>query len=230
MDLELELVDRELTPLGELVLQRYRSADGDEGYQISLGGSFLMASHGSSAERAMAALARERLAGDRRGLEVLVGGLGAGHTLRAALDQPGVARVTVAEIGAAVVAWNRRWFAAANGRALDDGRVSIQIADVADLISAASSAYDMILLDVDNGPGWLAAPGNARLYAREGLAACRGALAPDGVLAVWSPGLNPALHDGLAAVLDGVEAVDTSRFSRPEGEPASVIYLASRPR
>lgn len=228
MDLDLEPVDRESTPFGELELRRYRSADGEEGYEILLGGSFLMASHGSSSERAMAVLARSRLPSTRRGLRALVGGLGAGHTLRALLDQPGVGDVVVAEIGAKVVEWNRRWFADVNGRAMEDPRVRVEIVDVLELISRSRAAFDLILLDVDNGPGWLAAPANHRLYGPEGLAAVRRALARDGVLAVWSPAANPALADALGAELAQVEAVDTSPFSRPEGEPASVVYLARR--
>jgi hypothetical protein len=98
MEISYETIDRDPTPLGVLELRRYHAASGEEGYEILIDGSFLMASHGSHSERAMASLAHSHLqpAGE---LSVLVGGLGAGHTLRAVLDLPGVAEVEVAEIG-----------------------------------------------------------------------------------------------------------------------------------
>jgi spermidine synthase len=223
MDIDYREVDREATALGELVLREYRAETGETGHEILLDGAFLMASHGSHAERAMAALAHRRLPGVADGLRVLVGGLGAGHTLRAALDLPDVARVVVAEIGARVVDWNRRYFAAANGDAVDDPRVGIVIDDLARVIDARPGAFDLMLLDVDNGPGWLAAAGNARLYTSEGLDACRRALRPGGVLAVWSPQPNPTFETALREVFPVVEAETTSA---PD-EPPSTIYVAT---
>jgi len=222
VDIEYREIDREETPLGELVLRRYRAATGEEGYEILIDGGFLMASHGSHAERAMAGLAHALLPSKPDNLTVLVGGLGAGHTLRAALDLPRVERVVVAEIGAGVVAWNRRYFAEANGRAVDDPRVEIRIADLAVVIAADPETFDLMLLDVDNGPGWLAAPANARLYTADGVSACREALRPGGVLAVWSPQPNPEFEATLREVFPTVEVETTSA---PD-EPASTIYLA----
>jgi len=81
---------------------------------------------------------------------------------------------------------------------------------------------------VDNGPGWLAAPANARLYDPEGLRRCRQALRPGGVLAVWSPQRNPVFLEALRQVFPDAEETSTSAFSRPAGEIADVVYLASR--
>ncbi len=89
--------------------------------------------------------------------------------------------------------------------------------------------WDMILLDVDNGPGWLAAPGNAALYDQDGLAAARAALRPSGVLAIWSPGVNRELEGVLDRLFGKVERVGTEAFSRPEREPSNVIYLCQAP-
>jgi spermidine synthase len=222
VEIEVREVDRETTALGELVLRHYRAETGETGYEILLNGAFLMASHGSHAERAMAGLAHERLPTGASGLTVLVGGLGAGHTLRAALDLPGVTRVLVAEIGAKVVEWNRRYFAEANGGAIDDPRVEINVADLAVVIGDHPSTFDLMLLDVDNGPGWLAAAGNARLYTSDGLASCRRALLPNGVLAVWSPQPNPAFETALNEIFPTVELETTS----DPDEPPSTIYLA----
>jgi spermidine synthase len=222
MDIRYEEVDREMTPFGELVLRRYRAETGEEGYEILLDGEFLMASHGSHAERAMADLGHRRLDQSNGDLSALVGGLGAGHTLRATLDLPHIARVVVAEIGAKVEDWNRRHFAEANGRAVDDPRVEIRIADLADVIEECPSEFDLMLLDVDNGPGWLAAPENADLYTTGGLRLCRRSLKPGGVLAVWSPKPNPSFEATLREVFPSVDVEITTDPS----EPPSTIYLA----
>ncbi len=226
MEIEVEVIDSEVTSFGLLELARYRAPDGQTGYEILIDGAFLMASHGSASERAMAVIARARLEPDRTGVRVLIGGLGAGHTLRAVLDQRGVTHVVVAEIGARVVDWNRRYFNEVNGAALDDPRVVIVVGDVLEVIRNTPAAWDMILLDVDNGPGWLAAPVNAALYDPTGLSAARAALRPGRVLAIWSPGVNRELEGVLGRVFSDVEAVGTEAFSRPEGEPPNVVYLS----
>jgi spermidine synthase len=222
-DIRTEALDHDQTPLGRLELRRFTAGD-EIGYEILIDGSFLMASHGSHSERHMAHCAFDRLRGPERPLTALVGGLGAGHTLRATLDLPHVERVVVAEIGAKVVEWNRRYFGEFNRQAVDDPRTEIVIDDVADVVRRSPSAFDLVLLDVDNGPGWLAADGNAGLYDRAGLEACRRCLKPGGVLAVWSPQANPEFEQSLSSVFGAWEAVDTSAIGRAEGEPGSVIY------
>ncbi len=225
MEIRYEVIDRDPTAFGELVLRRYVAESDESGYEILLDGAFLMASHGSHSERAMARAAYDRLGTEPRGLHALVGGLGAGHTLRAVLDLSGVERVTVAEIGPRVEEWNRRYFPDANGGAVDDPRVHVEIGDVLDILHGSPAAFHLVLLDVDNGPGWLASPANGALYAREGLGVCRAALAPGGVLAVWSPARNPAFRAGLEDVFPAVEERSTTAEARAAGEPASVIYL-----
>jgi spermidine synthase len=229
VELTYEDIDRDDTPLGELTLRRYTAETGEVGYEIRLGGNFLMATHGAHSERAMAEMALERLRRPASELRVLVGGLGAGHTLRAALDLPGVTRVVVAEIGARMVEWNRRYFAEANGHAVDDPRVDVRVADLHDVLRASPQGFDLLLLDVDNGPGWLAAEGNAPLYEEDGVRDSLAALRPGGVLAVWSPGPNERFRATLTRVFDELEAVDTTAIGRELGEPGDVIYLAPYP-
>jgi len=226
MHITYETVDQEQTPFGELVLRRYRASTGEVGYEILLDGSFLMASHGCHSERAMASLAHSRLVTPASDLTVLVGGLGAGHTLRAVLDLPSVARVVVADIGARVAEWNRTYFANVNEGAVDDPRVEVRVGDLLAELRHHRGAFVLMILDVDNGPGWLASPANAPLYRAEGLGACRGALGPGGVMAVWSPLGNPSFEQALDAAFPWTEAVDTTALGRAEGEPGSVIYLA----
>lgn len=222
-------IDHEETPLGMLTLHRYDAENGDVGYEIRLGGNFLMASHGAHSEQAMSSLAHQRLQRPAHNLEVLVGGLGAGHTLRTILDLPGVTRVVVAEIGAKVLEWNRLYFSEVNGGAVDDPRVEVRVADLADVLRASRAAFDLLLLDVDNGPGWLASPGNAGLYDRSGVQTCRDALRPGGVLAVWSPQPNPVFLEALKLIFPSVEEYDTTEIGKKLDEPGDTIYLAVRP-
>lgn len=155
-------------------------------YSIMAGPIELMNSRLSGSEEAMATLAFERI-GQRPGARVLIGGLGMGFTLRAALGVFAAdARITVAELVPAVIAWARGPLAGLHGESLDDPRVRLHQGDVGALIRDGQDAYDAILLDVDNGPGGLSRKDNDSLYGREGLAAARRALRPGGVLEVWS--------------------------------------------
>ena len=172
---------------GELRLMR-------RGTELSImaGGVELMNSRLSGSEEALASLALERIA-DRAAPHLLIGGLGMGFTLRAALQHaPAGARITVAELVPEVVAWARDPMAELFGTSLSDPRVAVREADVAEVIEAGRAAYDAILLDVDNGPEGLTRRANDRLYEAGGLAAAARALRPGGVLAVWSSGPNPA--------------------------------------
>ncbi|MCB1155356.1 spermidine synthase [bacterium] len=228
VDLTYEDVEQADSPLGPLRLRRYLSADGQVGYEIHLNDVFLMATHGHSSESAMAELAYERLDGKREDLRVLVGGLGAGYTLKAALELPGVARVTVAEISPAVVDWNRRFFADYNGGVVDDPRAEVVVQDLADHIRDNEGAYDLALLDVDNGPGWLASEVNDRLYDRVGLERTKRVVRPGGVVAVWSPMPNPPFWALFGRVFDEPESVDTTPQGRRVNEPGDTIYLGRR--
>lgn len=163
---------------------------GDDWF-ITLGANALMGSRLSGSEEALAelSLARLRTPAPR----ILIGGLGMGFTLRAALERLGpAARVTVAELVGAVVEWARGPMAALHGTSLDDPRVEIRVADVLDLIASAPAGYDAILLDVDNGPDAISQPGNDRLYRDTGLQLARRALRPGGVLSIWSSAPDPA--------------------------------------
>jgi len=157
-------------------------------FSIMLGRAELMNSRRSGSEEALATVSCARIRGRPRP-HLLIGGLGMGFTLRAALAElPAEARITVAELVPAVVAWARGPMTEIFGQSLTDPRVSIREADVSSLIASSSSTYDAILLDVDNGPEGLTRGANERLYGMEGLRAARSALRPGGVLAVWSSG------------------------------------------
>ncbi|MCG9916061.1 MAG: spermidine synthase [Phenylobacterium sp.] len=166
---------------GELRLMRR-----DTEFSIMAGAIELMNSRLSGSEEALATLAWDRLAG-RAAPRVLIGGLGMGFTLRAALAVlPADARVTVAELVPEVIAWARGPLAEVFKGCLDDPRVSLHTGDVGPLIAQTPAAWDAILLDVDNGPEGLTRRANDALYDLTGLARARTSLTPGGVLAVWS--------------------------------------------
>ena len=192
---------------------------------IMSGSIELMNSRLSGSEKALADLTCTRLAG-RPNPQVLIGGLGMGFTLRAALSAlPKDAGVVVAELVAAVAAWARGPMAGLFEGCLDDPRVTVREADVADLIGPARAAYDAILLDVDNGPGGLNRDANDRLYSAGGLAAAKRALKPGGVLAVWSAGPDEGFTRRLAGAGYGVEVVPVRATGGKRGA-RHVIWLA----
>jgi spermidine synthase len=126
--------------------------------------------------------------GDIVAPRVLIGGLGLGYTLRATLDALGAgAQVVVAELAEAIVTWNWGPLAHLAGRPLEDPRARVEIADVRHVMRGGAP-WHAILLDVDNGPAALTRASNASLYDSPGLAAAHSALAPGGVLVVWSAG------------------------------------------
>jgi len=154
-------------------------------YSIMLGANELMNSRVSGSEEALAAMACSGLRTDRP--RILIGGLGMGFTLRAALAELGAgASVLVAELVPAVIGWAEGALAHLMAGSLSDPRVSLIEADVGHVIAASTSEFDAILLDVDNGPDGLTVPSNDRLYDAGGLARAKAALRPNGVLAIWS--------------------------------------------
>lgn len=207
---------------GELRLKQ-RGAE----FSIMSGTIELMNSRLSGSEEALARLAAERLAG-RKAPRVLIGGLGMGFTLRAALAAFGPdARIVVAELVPEVSDWARGPMAELFAGSLDDRRVTLEIADVAGLIAAAASPWDAILLDVDNGPEGLTRRLNDRLYDRAGLAAARAALSPGGVLAVWSQGPDRGFTKRLR---DAAFKVDETIVRANAGRKGArhVVWMAAR--
>lgn len=197
-----------------------------EEFSIRLdGGNELMNSRLGGSEEALAELALAKMRGNV-GPVVLIGGLGMGFTLRAALGlAPGDARLEVAEIVPDLVAWARGPMAEVFGGCLDDARVMVRVGDVAGMIR--QGAYDAILLDVDNGPDGLTRTGNDALYGVAGLQAARRALRPGGVLAIWSAHPDAGFVRRLAAVGFTVEE-HSVRASRARRGSRHVIWIAQR--
>jgi spermidine synthase len=199
-------------------------------FAIRVGREELMNSGAHGSEEALATLAYARLR-PRAQRRVLVGGLGMGFTVAAALRDLGAdGRLTIVELVPAVVAWNRGPLAHLAGDPLADPRVSVQVGDAADVIARTrgtpAEAYDLILLDVDNGPHALTASTNHRLYGTVGLTSAHRALRPGGVLAVWSAGPDAAFTRRLRQVGFHAELVEARSHGR-RGSRQS-IWLASR--
>ena len=195
-------------------------------YSIMTGATELMNSRLSGSEEALATLAHERLAGVAAP-RILIGGLGMGFTLRAALGVFGSkARIVVAELVPAVIAWARGPLSGLYGDSLDDPRADIREGDVAALI--AEGAWDAILLDVDNGPRGLSRPGNDGLYGPRGLAVAKQALKPGGLLAVWSSVQDHGFAKGLKQAGYAVEEIGV-RAHRGRGA-RHVIWVATAPK
>jgi spermidine synthase len=207
---------------GELRLMRR----GKE-FSIMLGTNELMNSRLSGSEAALATLAAKQIEKVAKPV-VLIGGLGMGFTLRAALAVLGSkAQILVSELVPAVVAWARGPMAQVFGESLDDPRVSIRETDVSEIIRAHQSAFDAILLDVDNGPEGLTRKSNDALYNATGLKMARMALRPGGALAVWSSGHNPAFTKRLRAAGFDVNEVNV-RATGKGGGARHVIWIARK--
>lgn len=219
-----QLLDSAPVPGGTETLRLYKR--GAE-FSIRVDGDELMNSRVHGSEDALAELACARLAG-LPSPRVLIGGLGMGYTAAAALSRLGdQAEVVVAELLLAVVAWNRGVLADLAGNPLDDGRVSLRVIDVAQVLKTEQQRYDAILLDVDNGPEGLTRSGNDWLYTKVGLTAARAALKPSGILAIWSATPDPGFSKLLRQAGFTVEEV-TARARGRKGGSRHMIWLAQR--
>jgi spermidine synthase len=217
------LVDTAQVPGGGELRLKQRGAE----FSIMLGQNELMNSRLSGSEEALATIACERIR-NRKAPRILIGGLGMGFTLRAGFAALGpAARIVVAELVPAVVAWARGPMAEVFGDSLADPRVSIREADVGQLIRSEASAFDAILLDVDNGPEGLTRKANDGLYDLKGLSAARAALRSGGVLGVWSSTQNPKFTWRLGKAGFAVQEV-RARANGSRGGARHVIWIAIR--
>jgi spermidine synthase len=196
-------------------------------FSIMLGQIELMNSRLSGSEEALATLVAARLAGRPR-LRILIGGLGMGFTLRAALASFGRdAEIVVSELVPAVIAWARGPMAELFAGCLEDPRVRIVERDVAAVIGEAAGSYDAILLDVDNGPEGLTVEENDRLYDAGGLGLAKAALRSGGILAVWSQGPDRHFTQRLRQAGFAVEEVMV-RAHRGRSGARHIVWLARR--
>jgi len=209
------MLERVSTPRGELALRRSGSD-----FEIISNGVFLMDTRDGRSERLMvtAALGRCPAAAP----QVLICGLGVGFALAEAVSNPGVARVDVVEISAEITGWHATHLRHLAAPAWGDSRVNVINADVVAWLARPRGPYDVICLDVDNGPEWTVWDANQVLYRDEGLLRVRDSLRPGGVISVWSAAEAPAFEDRLRRHFTGVHA---HRVPVSRGHP-DVVYLA----
>ena len=194
---------------------------------MMLGQNELMNSRLSGSEEALATLACRQIDAVKAP-HLLIGGLGMGFTLRAALAVLGPeARIVVAELVPAVIAWARGPMKDIFGGSLEDSRAAIREADVIKVIKSRAKAFDAILLDVDNGPEGLIRKANDALYDARGLQAVHRALRPGGVLAVWSSGPNPKFTKRLRDAGFAVNEVAVRATTKRSGA-RHVIWFATK--
>jgi len=195
----------------------------DGAFMIRVGGVELMSTRQHHSEERLAELACAAVSGRPRP-RVLIGGLGMGFTLRAALRLlPPQAAVVVVELIPAVIAWNRVPEYGLAGEALEDPRVEIVAGDVGGVLAGHRGRYDAILLDVDNGARGLTVRANGRLYEAAGLTAVRRALTAGGCLAVWSAGPDPAFAERMRSAGFDVEVERAP--THPGGRSRNTLFI-----
>lgn len=214
-----EIIDKAIVGNDEFVLTRH---DGD--WVVRVNQHILMSSRMHASEESLAEHALELFQAPHA---VLVGGLGLGFTLRAVLERVASdAVVTVAELVPELVGWGRTHLAELNDSPLEDPRCKVVVGDVFQTIKASRAAFDVILLDVDNGPVALSQASNQKLYSEQGLRACHHALRPAGVLAVWSSGPNARFERRLAGAGFDVKMMRVP--VRPGARARHVLFLGVR--
>jgi spermidine synthase len=183
------LLDQATTPDGRpMTLHEH-----DGVFMIRVDGVELMSTRQHHSEEKLAELACAQVGKQSGNARVLIGGLGLGFTLRAALRALGPnAMVFVVELMPAVIRWNENPEYKLAADAMADPRVEVIAGDVVDVLKPSRGQFDAIILDVDNGASGLTAAANSRLYSATGLAMIRSALRPDGCVAVWSADADPA--------------------------------------
>jgi spermidine synthase len=213
--------------LGELALRRRVDVDGRAVVELIVNGTFVMDTAQTSTETLLADAVLDRHAAPRR---VLVGGLGLGVTAMTLLADVRVERLDIVEIEPLLVEWLQSGMVPGAQPVVEDPRVEIRTADVIDVLRGVGHrSFEAVVLDVDNGPGFLAHPQNAVLYGRVGLADAARVLTPGGLLAIWSADPSPELVETLTEVVGRCEEV-MQTVIRDEREITYYIYLATSPQ
>jgi len=210
------VVERVVTPRGELVLRRAQAQ-----HEIIHDGVFLMDTRNGASERLLVRAALDACHKPR--VRLLLGGLGVGFLLDEALRHPVVTEVAVIEVEEAIIRWHATHFGAHASTALEDPRTRVVNADLVAWLVDGADQFDVICLDVDNGPDWTVAAGNAVLYSEDGLSLLRRRLVPGGVLAVWSAMAAPAFE---AALGHHFVSVQVHLVEVPRGDPDHVYVAA----
>jgi spermidine synthase len=217
-------VARAETERGDVVLRRRTTPTAADVLELRVNGVFVMDTLETTSEIELAAQALDLVEAPA---SVLIGGLGLGFTLQRVLADPRVERAVVVEIEEPLIRWMRDGTVPHGPAILADTRATVVNADITMAIAEARSTYDLVLLDVDNGPGYLVHAGNEVVYEERFLRQCHDLLSSGGVLVVWSANAAPALLDAMRTVFGRAEeqAHDVLLQDRPE---QYFLYLARR--
>jgi spermidine synthase len=219
-----QLVERREGPYGEVALRRR-----GECFEIIANGCFLMDSSDGRSERLMVSAALGMLE-QPHGASLLIGGLGVGFSLAQACADPRPGRICVVEREQAVIDWHTRGTAPLRrfaGAGHSDPRARIIADDLLRHVRTTGERYDVLCLDIDNGPDWTVTDDNQSVYAAAGLAALARVLTDQGVLSVWSAARAPAFLQRLASRFARVQTLEVPVLPGHRGEP-DVVILASR--
>ncbi|SFD59822.1 spermidine synthase [Streptomyces aidingensis] len=220
-----EVLDRRPGPHGEVVLRRR-----DGRYEIIANGCFLMDTSDGRSERLLVRAALAAVDGApgpaRPAPSLLIGGLGVGFSLTEAVSEPRWGAITVVEREPAVIDWHRSGpLNPLTADALADPRTTVVHSGLLEHLRAPGPRYDVLCLDIDNGPDWTVTEDNGSLYSPSGLITCRFRLTPGGVLAVWSAA--PSSRFEHALVNAGFRDVRTALVPVPRGVP-DAVHLGTR--
>jgi spermidine synthase len=209
---------------GEIVLRRRVEERAADALELRVNGVFVMDTQETASETELAAVALDLVEHPRR---VVVGGLGLGYTTQRVLADQRVEVVKVVELEAALIGWMRDGTIPHGPALLADKRLQIVDADIVRAVAEARSTYDLVLLDVDNGPGYLVHPRNAEVYQSEFLAATRAIIDPGGALAIWSADPAPELAEAMERVFGNCDEhrYDVLLQDRPE---EYLLYVSRR--
>jgi len=217
-------VARAETERGEVVLRRRIEERAADALELRVNGAFVMDTKETASETELAAAALELVEQPRR---VVVGGLGLGYTTQRVLADHRVEVVKVVELESALIAWMRDGTVPHGPALLADKRLQVVDADIVRAVAEAMSTYDLVLLDVDNGPGHLVHAGNAEVYEPGFLAATRSIIDPGGALAIWSANPAPELAEAMEQVFGNCteHRYDVLLQDRPE---QYLLYVSRR--
>lgn len=206
------------TPRGELALRRR-----DGHWEFISNGVFLADDSNGESERLLVSAALAAAANPGR---VLIGGLGMGFSLIEALADRQVRAVTVVEIEPDLLRWHREHLQQLSGRALQDPRTRLVVADILEWLDGTDDVFDLICCDIDNGPDWTVTESNAALYSEYGIDVVAARLAADGAAAFWSAAPSAGFEQRLRRRFGTVEAIEVPV---PRGQP-DVVYVAANVR
>lgn len=230
--MRIEELDWAQTPWGEISLRRRHDPVTDRDvFEVKLGDDYLMSSQFVQGERELSRIGLEAATGER--LTVLVGGMGLGYTVLAALEDERVAELTVVEALEQVLSWHRRDLLPDTVGLAADPRVRLVRDDFFDLVRAgrADRTYDAVLVDIDHAPDWLLREDHGDLYTTEGFARVGAMLTDDGVFALWSD--EPPEPEVVRRMAGAFEHADAHVVPFPNpltgGEASNTVYLATRP-